>query len=55
MNPERSAPRIPDLGDTLALGFPYKYEGGVSFHLNEESKIFHVELRSNLITKKDVM
>jgi hypothetical protein len=52
MNPARSTPRMPDIEDTLALGFPYKYEGGVSFHLNEESKIYHVELRSNLITKK---
>eukprot|EP01040_Poterioochromonas_malhamensis_P006514 gene6514-7014_t len=52
MNPARDSPRTPDLEETLPLGFPYEYDGDVSFHLNDESKIFQVDLCSRLITKK---
>mmetsp|Transcript_17929 Transcript_17929/g.19431 ORF Transcript_17929/g.19431 Transcript_17929/m.19431 type:complete len:347 (-) Transcript_17929:12-1052(-) len=48
MNPARSAPRMPDLEEILPLGFPYEYDGDISFHLNEESKIYSVDLKSNL-------
>lgn len=52
MNPARSALRMPDLEETLPLGFPYEYEGDILLHLNEESKIFQVDFSSRLITKK---
>jgi len=52
MNPARSAPRMPDLEEILPLGFPYEYDGDISFHLNEESKIYQVDLSSRLITRK---
>lgn len=48
LNPARDSPRIPDLEETLPLGFPYEFDGDISFHLNEESKIYSVDLKSNL-------
>ncbi len=52
MHPERLTPRTPDLEETLPLGFPFEYYGDLIFRLNEESKIFHVDFSTSLVTKE---
>lgn len=51
MNPLRSSPRVPDKTETLPLRFPYTYIGDAIFHVNDESKIFRLDLQGSLVTK----
>jgi len=48
MNPTRASPRIPDLSETLALQIPFQYIGDATFHVNDQSKIFRLDLQSSL-------
>ncbi len=51
MRPARSSPRIPDVSETLPLRFPYEFIGDATFHVNDELKIFRLDLHSALTTK----
>lgn len=49
MNPTRVSPRIPDVTETFPLQVYCEYKGDTTFHVNDESKIYRLDLRANLV------
>lgn len=49
MNPTRISPRIPDVTETFPLQIYCEYKGDATFHVNDESKIYRLDLRANLV------